>query len=295
MLRPLLVPFALSACATAHGLPAGDYRFNGLEADGEIRVMPLVSAHRAPPLRTDDFVTEEVSAPRRAIRQQRTAQVQEVPRAIGEALPGAIHAKLDPSWQGRFTVAKSSRRASERLRAAIRRNDPERLEARMIEIARSTGGGATLFSWVSQLDAVPVSTLDLPGTLLEGPSGTLLVDLFEEPYLIDAEIGLALVSADGHVILRYSDTIAGLLSPDRTPARAGWSLAGRFSHEIQKVWPDDPHLYRLPEENPAERARAGIAEVSERWAPAPPREILYSLDGSRRPPSATQGSSPEDP
>lgn len=297
MIRPLLVfAIGLLGCSTAHGPATGSFRFNGLEADGEIQVMPLVSAHAPLQVRLDDYVADGISLPRELIRRERTAQVQTVPAALGTALPGAIHARLDPSWRGSFRVARAPARAQDRLLTALRRDDPERLEATLIELARGAGGSATLFSWVSDLTATPVSTLDAPGATIDGPQGTLLVDLFEEPYLIDAEIGLALVTADGHVIVRYTDTASALLSPDRSPSRTGWALAESFASEICKVWPDDPGLYDTP--GPSESAVAAHMESEihpRRPALTWERPALYGRDGSRRVLSAIGGASPETP
>ena len=191
-------------------------------------------------------------------------------------------------------MADPPRRARERLLAAVRKGDPDRLEATLIDLAGSVGGSATLFSWVSAFTATPVSTLDAPGVLVDGPQGSLLVDLFEDPYLLNAEIGVALVSSDGHVIVRYTDTATALLSPDKSPQRAGWALARAMAEEVRKVWPDDPALYGPG--RPATPEALPLLAVTEY---ATPRRIdgatVYGRDGARRAPSAIGSASPERP
>lgn len=264
----LLLSLLLSGCATSHVVPAGAYRFNGLDAQGEIRVFPVLRAHDPLEVRLDDYVTEWVGQRRARIRADRTRELGELPDQIALALPGAIKARLDPTFRADFRVARAPLRARDRLTAALRRDDPDLLESALRDVARSVGGDATLFSWVRSLHGEPVTTLDLPGTIIETPHGSIVVDLFEDPYLVEAEIGVALVTSDGHVVVRYVDTARTLLGPAARPHRAGLDLASSFAADVCKAWPDDPYLSRTdlaaasPDLDPESSSPSRAAEVS---------------------------------
>jgi putative intracellular protease/amidase len=244
----LLVTLSFAACATTGAFPTGSYRFNGLDAQGDIRVFPALHAYATPEVRLDDYVTETVSPGRARIRAARTADLALVPEAIALALPGAIGARVDPLWKADFRVARAPLRARDRLLTAIRRGDNALLEATLRDVARAVGGEATLFTWITNLDGEPVTTLDAPGTIIEGPQGSIVIDLFEDPYLVEAEIGIALVTSDGHIIVRYADRARALLAPHHGPSRAGRALADALAAEVAKVWPDrlDPRRPQGP-------------------------------------------------
>lgn len=239
----LTATVALTACA-GHGRPPGPWRFEGLSATGEIRVVPVLHAYDAPRLRVDTYVTEGMHDAGIALRQERMAELAVVPEHLGVSLPGAIHSRLDHGWSGHFRVGHLPMGARDRLEGALRRDDVESLEAVLSSVAPGIGGEATLFTWVTELRAIPLTTEAFPGDLVETPAGLVMVDLAEEPYRIEAEVGAALVTSDGHVILRYSDRAASLLSPHRDAGRVGRDLAGSLAGEIAKMWPDNPALWQ---------------------------------------------------
>ncbi len=239
-LAPVIAAFVLAfvACAPTRGPAAGAYRFNGIDAQGEVHVFPLLHAYDAPSVRLDDYVTESVSPARARLRADRTRQLGEVPAAVADALPGAIVARVDPAWDADLRVARAPLGSRDRLLAALRRDDPAQLEAALIEVARTLGGDATLFSWVRGLDGEPVTTLDAPGTIIDTPQGSIVIDLFDDPYLVEAEVGVALVTADGHIVIRYADRTRALLAAHHGPTRAGRAMADALAAEVSKVWPD---------------------------------------------------------
>lgn len=240
----LIVPLLLAACASTHRPPAQDYRFNGIDAQGRIQVYPTLHAYDIPPVRLDDYIGDGVSPRRAQIRTERTHELRRIPNAVADALPGAISTRLHPTWEGEFRVTNAGNRTHGRLLDALRRDDPHLLEAALLSAAHDAGGDATLFTWVRHLDGAPVSTLDAPGTYVDGPGGSLLVDLTDDPYLVHAEIGMALVTVDGHVVIRYADSARAVLEPRGGASRAGRQLAASLADEVCKVWPDDPYLYQ---------------------------------------------------
>ncbi|MFK7926664.1 MAG: hypothetical protein AB8H79_00635 [Myxococcota bacterium] len=237
----------MTACAghhlTADSRPCAPYRFEGTPTLGEIRVVPLLRAYDAPALRADGYVTAGIPDARLAIRSERMRSIQRVPEALATALPGAIHSRLGDDWSGHFRVGHLSSPARNRIESALRRDDLVALEAAMGTAAIDVGGRATLFVWLTELHADPLTAEGFPGDRIQTASGTVVVDFKEEPYRVRAEVGTALVDADGHVVLRYVDRGESLLSPHRSSGRVGRDLAGDLAEQVAKMWPDDPRLW----------------------------------------------------
>lgn len=237
-----VVLVSLAACGgTAR--PTGPYRFEGLSATGEIRVVPVLRAFDAPDLRVDGYVTEAIPHHRLVLRQQRMDELQRVPDHVAMAMPGAIHSRLDGEWTGHFRVGHLPIGARGRLETALRRDDNDSLEATLADVATSVGGQATLFTWITDLRANPLTAEAFPGDFVDTSAGSVVVDFAEEPYRVDAEVGLALVTADGHVVLRYTEQTASLLSPHRNSARVGRDLASEVAAQVVSMWPSDRRLW----------------------------------------------------
>jgi len=252
-IRPALLASVLlvtAACA-GHTRPSTPWRFEGDPALGEIRVVPVLHAYDAPPLRTDGYVTEGIVDARVVLRQQRMDELARVPDQLGVALPGAIHARLDRAWTGHFKVGHLPLGARNRLENALRRNDLAELDLALGDAARGVGGQATLFTWVTDLSADPLTAEGFPGDRVQTPAGPVVLDIFEEPYRVRAQIGMALVRSDGLVVLRYTDSTDSLLSPSRSAPRVGRDLAVDLAGEVAKMWPDDPRLWRHGPQGPS--------------------------------------------
>jgi hypothetical protein len=243
-MRLALAAVALSACAPLAVRSPQGYAFEGLSAVGEIRVPPVLHAYDPVPLRTDEYVTDAISSGRMALRRERMADLALVPDAMALALPGAIHARIQSAWTGHFRVGTLPSGARDRLIAALRRGTDLDVENALTEAARTVGGEAVLFSWIAEIRATPLTAEAFPGDTVDTAVGQVVVAFDEEPYRIDAEVGMALVSTDGHVILRYQDLSSSLLSPYRSPGRVGRDLAGSLAGEVAGMWPDHPHLWR---------------------------------------------------
>lgn len=246
--RPILLTgLLLAACAgSTRARDPGPFRFEGEPTLGEIRVVPVLHAYDPPPLRVDGYVAHAIIDARLVLREQRMDELGRVPDELGVSLPGAIHARLDDAWHGHFKVGTLPIGARSRLEGALRRQDPRELEEALAVAARGVGGQATLFTWVTELTADPLTAEGFPGDRVDTPVGPVIVDLFEEPYRVHATLGMALVRSDGLVVLRYSDQAASLLSPHRSASRVGRDLAIELADEVVKMWPDDPRLWAPP-------------------------------------------------
>ncbi len=113
----------------------------------------------------------------------------------------------------------------------------------LAEAAAAVGGEATLFSWVTELRGDPLTLQGFPGETVETTVGPVVLDHQEEPFLVTAEIGMALVTWDGEVVVRYEDTYEAILSAESDAGDAGQELARALAQEVVLVWANDPRLW----------------------------------------------------
>ena len=64
----------------------------------------------------------------------------------------------------------------------------------------------------------------------------MLVDHADEPYVVWLVAGVALVAADGEVLIRYEDVYTTVLSHRVGEDRAATDLARLMAAEVTKVW-----------------------------------------------------------
>lgn len=239
--------FALSACAhrgAADGIHE-PWRFEAQAARGEVRVLPVLQLHDEIPVELGSFVGVTIPYERQRLRTLRTAQLGELPHALGERLPGAVNGQLGDTWDGQFRHSAWPMGAQEKLRAGLdagRRNGV--LDAVLGEIAQTGGAQATLFTWVRAVDGDPVSMHGFPGATVETPVGPVYVNHREEPYVATLDVGLALVTNDGEVLIRYEHQYRTLLSGGLGEVEAACDLAHNVAIDVTKVWATEAELSR---------------------------------------------------
>ncbi|MEZ4240394.1 MAG: hypothetical protein R3F59_30420 [Myxococcota bacterium] len=234
-----------SGCARpAAPEPFLPFAFEARVAEGEVRVVPALQLHPPVGLDLESFFGAALPERQLRARRQRTHQLGQLADAVGWALPGEVNGELGARWDGEFLThpswpAGSRQRLGEALRSRRGVDDA------LADLAHGVGGDAVLVSWMDRLDATPLTLRDIPGTVLDTPSGPVVVD-GDEPYLVSAEVGMALVTRDGEVVLRYADTYETVLSAQRGPWTAGRDLAHALAAEVAKVWATDPRLSDAP-------------------------------------------------
>lgn len=206
--------------------------FAAREAEGDVRVLPLLELGDAPGLVRDTWIGLPAPPEQERIRRRRTAELARVPHQIGLALPGAVNGELGPTWSGDFHIARWPDGIDERAIGAIERNEWRILGS----VARAVGGDAVLLTWLTALDGQPITASNMPGDVVDTPAGAVVVDLRDEPYLVTATIGAALVTRDGEVCLRYTDTFEAVLSARYDADRVGRQLARSLAAELTRVW-----------------------------------------------------------
>jgi hypothetical protein len=206
---------------------------------GEIRVLPVIGPEDLPEVDLESWVGAGLTPQRIRLREERTAALRALPNALRQALPGQVHAALEGSWEGDFTVGRFPLGTRERLRVALRDGEP--LDEALGAVARGAKS-PVLVTWVDRLEGTPLTVHGPPGELVSTTEGPVLVDLFDEPYQVQVRAGCALVAADGEVVLRYRDHFETVVSSTRDQYRAGRALAEDLAWEVTKVWPVDPRL-----------------------------------------------------
>jgi hypothetical protein len=235
---PLLV-LLLVGCApkTRPTLP---WAFEARATAGEVRVLPVVTVHGPLTLSRETFIGREISWAREHVRRERTVSVYDVPKAIATALPGAVNAQLGRGWRGQFRMSAYPDGTQERVEAAL--DDRARLDIVLGSVSRVVGAQAALFTWVEELSGRPLSTEGFPGDVVDTELGPVVVDHRDEPYWVTARVGIALVANDGEVVLRYEDTLEGVLSARHPPRDVGRRMADQLAGEIMKVWATEAEL-----------------------------------------------------
>jgi hypothetical protein len=210
-------------------------------ANGDVRVLPIVALADPPGVDLETWIGKPAPPDQERVRRKRTTELGRVPREIGFALPGAVNGVLGPEWSGEFHVAQWPSGSEERTRAAIAKHDWDALAS----LGRAVGGDAVLVTWVTALDGEPLTAIAAPGSVVDTQRGPVVADLRDEPYLVTAGIGTALVTRDGEVCVRYEDRFEAILSARYDADRVGRDLARELAKEISLVWVRD-HQLDLP-------------------------------------------------
>ena len=235
---------SLSACIK-RATPESIYEpwaFEARVTAGEVRVMPIIQLHSELVVDTRSYVGIPLPFERVQKRKERTEALSNVPAALAEALPGAVNGQLGLAWHGQFHHANWPLGTADRVHAALNGERP--LDATLEEAAGTIGGEATLFTWVRELDGLPLSTLAFPGQPVVTPIRPVTVDHTDEPYLVNLLCGLALVTSDGEVVIRYEDVYQTVLSGKVGPERAAADMALVMAEEVTKVWATEAELNR---------------------------------------------------
>lgn len=243
------------------------FSFEARPTGGEVRVVPALQLHAPVSPELGNYLARRLPEGQVDVRIHRAHQLAELSSAVGLALPGEVNGELGSSWSGQFLTHPFPAASRQRLEEALRTG--REVDLALADAARAIGGDAVLISWMDELDAKPLSLFDLPGQVLETAAGPVLVDFPDEPYRVSARVGMALVTADGEVVVRYHDTYETVLSGARGPSVAGRDLAHALAAEVAMVWAVDPRL--LEGEPPMHHPTTGrrVRSRPERTLPDP--------------------------
>jgi hypothetical protein len=237
---PLLPLVDVVALAWAGPERPPPWRFEPTPVLGDIRVAPVIALHEAPALVVDTWLGLPLPLDLRDTRRDRTAQLGSLPHRAGIEVPGALNAAFGRDWDGRFRLARFPPGGETRLEAALRGVGD--VDTALSHIGRAMGGDGALFTWVDRIEGAPLTASRIPGDLVDTAAGPVVVDFRDEPYLVSARMGVALVAPDGEVVLRYRQDVETVLSGRLGPVRAGRALADALAAEVARVWVLDPRL-----------------------------------------------------
>jgi hypothetical protein len=229
------------------------FRFEARTTAGEVRVVPALRLHAPLTPVMGSALGSPVPYDQRHLRLLRTAQLGHLSEEVGIALPAEVNGQLGDRWRGQFHTGGYPWGVRRQLREALRSG--REVDRALGEAAKAIGGDAALITWVDGVDASPLTLTEWPGLVVETAAGPIVVDAQDEPYVVRAQIGMALVAADGEVILRYHDTYETVLSGARGPSEAARDLAYLVAREVAHMWVVDPRLYEVD---------PGVAEAEER-------------------------------
>ncbi|MEZ4322975.1 MAG: hypothetical protein R3F61_36250 [Myxococcota bacterium] len=216
------------------------WRFEARTTHGVVRVLPVVVTTGRSDVDLDSYVGAGLPWMREWLRSRRTDEIDRIPHALGVALPGAVNGALGARWDGQFLQGSFAPTTRSALRSALRGKGD--VDEALAATVRGLDGSAALITWVTELEGRPLTATGFPGDIVVTDSGPVVLDHIEEPYLIDAQVGMALVARDGEVVLRYTDRFSTVLSARRDSAAAAADLAAALAAEVQKVWACDPRL-----------------------------------------------------
>jgi hypothetical protein len=224
--------------------PRLPFLFEARTTRGEVRVVPAIQLHDDAVPDLASFVGRDLPDVQVATRIARAHQLDQLTTAVGLALPGEVNGELGAAWEGQFRQASYPLGAKARVAEALRTG--REVDAVLGATAQAIGGDAVLVTWIGSIEARPLTRESMPGAVVATPAGPVVVDARDEPFLVSARVGLALVVADGEVVLRYEDTYDTVLSGARGPDAAGRDLAHALAAEVAKVWSVDPRLLDAP-------------------------------------------------
>jgi hypothetical protein len=238
----MLSALALLGCATTLTGPSDVIQWD-LHPDmveGEVRVAPIVVVAEVPEPELKGLVGQPLDPWVAQGRLIRTAEVAELPYAFQHQVPGALYGALPRDWDGHFRDQDLTLSQRITLTHALG-EDGRGISAALTEIAKERGGDATLFTWVVALDGVPLTREHMAGELVLMDDGMpVTVEHDTEPYRIIAEVGLALVSAEGEILFRYQDEYEGLLTDSNPLDAVARGMAHDAVGDIAPFWLSAP-------------------------------------------------------
>lgn len=118
---------------------------------------------------------------------------------------------------------------------------PRTLDAALSDAARAGQGRSVLVTWVRELAGEPLTNDFIVGEVTYIGEGPVVVTL-EEPYRVSGRFGLALVSPDGDVLVRYEEPFEAVLGDHYGAGRIARDVARDLAAEVSRFWPLDPAL-----------------------------------------------------
>jgi hypothetical protein len=232
MMRFLPLLTLLTGCVP-HSQSDLKWHFVARAPHGDVMVLPSIQLYPRTTTETASYVVHEVTGERAQRRRDRVAVLTATPSEVAWALPGALQRTMQEPLGASFHAGKYPAGMRGRLRRVL--NSQGDVDSMLSEIATSVGQD-TLVTWVHALDARPLTLDHPPGVFVNTCHGPVLVEHNDEPYVIEAEVGVALIASDGELIIRYTDNYNTVLTGNAEAEDLARDLATAMATEIAKVW-----------------------------------------------------------
>ena len=237
---------SLSGCSS-HLAPSVSWDAEARSAAGEVLVLPVIELHDAPLVNLDHHVVAEVPFSQKIRREVRTEMLLTLPTEVASSLPGAVNGEMGGDWGGHFRPGSWPVGSDLRLTHALEKRGAD-LDAALSNVGQRSGSDAVWVTWVRRLEGRPLTAEGFAGDLVHTASGPVVIDLADEPYLVELDLGVALVSGDGEVLLRYEDRFEGVLSRHSDASALGRAVAMDMAGQVAMLWPAVPLLDAPSEE-----------------------------------------------
>lgn len=236
----------LWGCST-HAVPPVSWDAEAVVASGEVLVLPVLELHDAPLVNLDHHVVAEVPFSQQIRREVRTQMLQTLPVEVAAALPGAVNGQVGRGWDGRFRPGSFPVGSDIRLSHALARPGAD-VDQALAQVGQRSGSDAVWITWVRRLHGAPLTAQGFVGDLVHTTTGPVVIDLTDEPYLVELDVGVALVSGQGEVLLRYEDRFEGVLSRHTDAPAVGRAVAKDMAGQVALLWPGEVAVEPAAEE-----------------------------------------------
>lgn len=212
-------------------LPEASWNWSPISEIGDIKVTPLLLINHVPKLSPSGYLGEQLTSVDLEKRFKRNEQLNLIPEAFSHALPGQLARYMPENWKGVLTDTSLGLRERSKITHSLL-SSPTDLDKTLEKLVDNT---ALLFHWISAFEAVPLSTTIEPATTTRVAERYVFVDSKTDPVLVNIKLGLALVSAEGQILLRYQEHYEVVLSEAKGPDSAGRDLARQVASDVALV------------------------------------------------------------
>ena len=244
MRSSLLVLSFLPACLTTPAPPLEPPPWDAQPTpiEGPIHVATPIVAAEAPHPNLEGFLGEtgEEGWPQSRIR--RTAQLTELPHTMSEALVGELYGSIMVDWEHHFRPLDLSQKGYQELLLAVA--SQSNFHPKFSALAEETGGGGTLFLWITHLSGHPLTSDTMSGELIFHDHIPVMVDRNSEPYRVEMSIGASLYDGGGQLAFHYQDTYQGVLSEGQNTREVAKNLAQELVQDLSLIWPQSTEEHK---------------------------------------------------
>ena len=161
---------------------------------------------------------------------------------MSEALVGELYGSIMVDWEHHFRPLDLNQKRHQELLIAVA--SQAELHPKLSALAEETGGGGTLFLWITHLKGHPLTSDTMSGELFFHNHIPVMVDRTSEPYRVEMSIGASLYDGRGQLAFHYQDTYQGVLSESQNTRHVAKNLAQELVQDLSLIWPQSTEEHR---------------------------------------------------